>query len=85
MNNLKKNILLAPFNLLYKISPELELKLLFRIKQGYRLNLIAPRTYNEKLQWIKLYDHNPLIPKYSAPNVFINTVLEINCKIKTAI
>ncbi len=58
-----KNVLLAPFNLLYKISPELELKLLFRIKQGYRLNLKNPKTYNEKIQWIKLYDKNPLMPK----------------------
>lgn len=56
-------MILAPFNLLYKISPELELKLLFRIKQGYRLNLKNPKTYNEKIQWIKLYDKNPLMPK----------------------
>lgn len=63
MNNLQKNILLTPFNILYKISPELDLKLLFRIKQGYKLDLNAPKTYNEKLQWIKLYDRNPLMPK----------------------
>lgn len=58
-----KNMILAPFNLLYRISPELELKLLFRIKQGYRLDLKNPKTYNEKIQWIKLYDKNPLMPK----------------------
>ncbi len=63
MNNLQKNILLTPFNILYKISPELDLKLLFRIKQGYSLNLNNPKTYNEKLQWIKLHDHNPLMIK----------------------
>lgn len=63
MNNITKNIVLTPFNLLYKVSPELDLKLLFRIKQGYRLNLENPKTYNEKLQWIKLNDHNPLMPK----------------------
>lgn len=27
---------------------------------GYRLNWNELQTYNEKLQWIKLYDHNPL-------------------------
>ena len=80
MNNLKKNILLAPFNLLYKISPELELKLLFRIKQGYRLNLSAPRTYNEKLQWIKLYDHNPLIPKCCDKYMVRQYVEDQGCK-----
>ena len=63
MNNLQKSILLTPFNILYKISPELDLKLLFRLKQGYSLNLNNPKTYNEKLQWIKLHDHNPLMIK----------------------
>lgn len=63
MNNLMKNVLLAPFNLLYTISPERNLELLFRIKQGYTLNLKNPKTYNEKLQWIKLYDYNSLMQK----------------------
>lgn len=52
-----------PFNILYKINPELELKLLFRLKLGYPLDLDNPKTYNEKLQWIKLYDKNPLMTK----------------------
>ena len=63
MNNLTKNIILTPFNLLYKINPRLDLEILFRIKLGYKLNLDNPKTYNEKLQWIKLYDKNPLMPK----------------------
>ena len=62
MNNLTKNIILTPFNWIYKFSPEIVLKILFRIKQGYSLNLESPKTYNEKLQWIKLYDHNSLMP-----------------------
>lgn len=63
MDTHKKNIVLLPFNILYKISPKLELKVLFYIKQGYRLNIKKPKTYNEKLQWIKLYDKNLLMPK----------------------
>ena len=63
MNNLKKNVILTPFNLLYKINPKLDLKILFKLKLGYKLNLKNPVTYNEKLQWIKLYDKNPLMPK----------------------
>lgn len=63
MNNVKKNIIMTPFNWLYKLSPRKELELLFRLKQGYKLDLDDPKTYNEKLQWIKLYDHNPLMPK----------------------
>ena len=63
MNNLLKGVLLTPFNILYRISPQTDLKILFRLKCGYKLNLKKPRTYNEKIQWIKLYDHNPLMPK----------------------
>lgn len=63
MDTLKKRIILTPFNLLYRINPKLELKILFRLKQGYRLNLNNPTTFNEKIQWIKLYDKNPLMPK----------------------
>lgn len=62
MNNLTKNIVLFPFNVLYRVSPKACLKILFRIKQGYKLDLKNPTTYNEKLQWIKLYDKNPLMP-----------------------
>ena len=29
----------------------------------YKLNLENPRTFNEKLQWIKLYNHDPLMTK----------------------
>ena len=28
---------------------------------GYPLNLDNPQTFNEKIQWLKLYDHNPLM------------------------
>lgn len=62
MNNLTKNAILFPFNILYKFSPSLVLKILFLIKQGYPLHLNHPKTYNEKLQWIKLNDRNQLMP-----------------------
>lgn len=46
------------------------LKMLSRLYLGYRLNLIKPQTFNEKLQWLKLYDRNPLytkmVDKYAA-------------------
>lgn len=63
MNTITKNIILLPFNMLYRISPELDLKILFKLKQKYKLNLKNPVTYNEKLQWIKLYNKNELMPK----------------------
>lgn len=62
MNTLTKNVILTPLNMLYKVSPRKTLELLFRIKQGYSLNLDCPKTFNEKLQWIKLYDRNPQMP-----------------------
>lgn len=33
------------------------------IKNRYALNLKNPRTYNEKLQWVKLNYRNPILPK----------------------
>lgn len=36
---------------------------------GYRLNLKTPKTFSEKLQWLKLYDRNPeytkMVDKYA--------------------
>lgn len=63
MDTTIKNIILFPMNCLYKISPKLVLKILFRLKQGYKLNLKEPKTFNEKLQWIKLHVDNPLMPQ----------------------
>jgi len=39
----------------------LELRYLLKFKK--RLNLQNPKTYNEKLQWMKLYDRNPIYTK----------------------
>ncbi len=63
MDNLTKNLILTPFNILYRFSPKLDLQLLFRLKMGHKLDLKNPKTYNEKIQWIKLYDKNPLMTK----------------------
>lgn len=62
MNTSIKNFVLTPFNILYRISPEITLCILFRMKQHYKLSLKNPKTFNEKIQWIKLYDKNPLMP-----------------------
>lgn len=37
------------------------LKTYFKAKLGYSLSLNNPKTYNEKLQWMKLNYHNPLL------------------------
>src|SRR5690625_2870610 len=41
------------------IPDKMFLKLMYRHRIGKRLNLKNPTTYNEKLQWLKLYDQNP--------------------------
>lgn len=39
------------------------LELQFRLRMGYPIDWNNPKTYNEKLNWLKLYDHNPLYTK----------------------
>lgn len=63
MNYKLKQLLLKPMDFLYKINPELEIKLMYRIQQGKKLNLENPTTYNEKIQWLKLNYRDGLIPK----------------------
>lgn len=41
------------------LSDETFIKAVFKFRVGYKINLDCPQTYNEKLQWIKLYDRNP--------------------------
>lgn len=52
--------------LLYLLSPvipsKIYLKMLFPLRTGYRLNLNNPQTYNEKLQWLKLYYRDSDLP-----------------------
>ena len=45
------------------MNDEKYLKRLFKIRMGYDLDLTNPKTFSEKLQWMKLYDHNPLYTK----------------------
>lgn len=35
------------------------IKLHYRFQMGKKLNLKDPKTFQEKLQWLKLHDHNP--------------------------
>ena len=41
------------------IPDRLYLKWLFRLKMGYKLNLDNPKTFSEKIQWLKLYNRKP--------------------------
>lgn len=37
----------------------------YRMCTGKKLNLAMPVTFNEKIQWIKLYDRNPLYTQFA--------------------
>ena len=54
------------------------LQLLFRAHVGYKLNLERPLTYNEKLQWLKLYDrkdiYTMLVDKYEVKEIIGNKI-----------
>lgn len=41
------------------LSDEVYLKLRYRAVFGSKLNLLNPTGYNEKIQWLKLYDRKP--------------------------
>ena len=55
---------------LYNSMPDAEyLKRLFKARTRYPLNLDNPKTFNEKLQWLKLYYRKPefteMVDKYA--------------------
>lgn len=56
------NYLLVQIIIVFRpfLGDQIYLKLIFRRLVGYNLNLDDPKSYNEKLQWLKLYDKNPL-------------------------
>lgn len=63
---------LAAKGLLNWLPDRQYLKLRYRASFNRKLNLSNPQTFNEKLQWIKLYDRDPIfttmVDKYEAKN-----------------
>lgn len=55
---------------LFHLDDEKYLKIRFKDSMGKDLNLKNPQTFNEKLQWLKLYNRNPeytkMVDKYEA-------------------
>ena len=51
------------------IADEPYLKNLYRCQTGEKLDLKNPKNFNQKLQWLKLYNHNPqytiMVDKYA--------------------
>jgi hypothetical protein len=59
---------------------ELYLKMMYRRSTGRPLNLRNPRTFSEKLQWLKLHDHKPdyamMVDKYEVRKFIAQTIGE---------
>ena len=55
-------------NCFWFLSDKTYVKMLYRLEMGKKLDLTSPRTFNEKLQWLKLYNRKPeytnMVDKY---------------------
>ena len=71
---------LRDLKLMHFLSDIQYTKLTYRVRMGEKLNIEAPKKYNEKLQWLKLYDHNPIYPtlvdKYAVKDYVKNLIGE---------
>lgn len=53
-------VILMDKGILNFLSDKSFLKLKFKLITGYKLNLKSPETFNEKIQWLKLYDRKDI-------------------------
>ena len=64
---------MSKLRLLDWVNDKAYLRIIFRGRTGTPLNLTAPKSFNEKLQWLKLNYHNsiqvPLVDKYEAKKI----------------
>jgi len=61
-----------------KLPDALYLRLMYYFQTGKRLHLRHPRTFNEKLQWLKLHDRKPeyatMVDKYAVKDYVANLI-----------
>lgn len=78
MKIIKKIVLKLSRVPFFPVSNEKYLKILFEIRMDEVLNLNNPQTFNEKIQWLKLHDHNLkyhcMVDKYYAKQ-FIGDII----------
>lgn len=64
----------------YWKNDALYLRLLFYFRLGYKLDLKNPKTFNQKLQWLKLYNRKPeyasLVDKCDVKSIVANIIGE---------
>ena len=77
-----KKIILKLLNSIFgRILPSsIFLKIKYKINTGCSLNLENPKTFNEKLQWLKIHDRNPqytkLVDKYEVKKIVASLIGE---------
>lgn len=69
-NKMKFYLLIRNSKLFRFVDDNTYLKLTYKLRTGKKLDLDNPKTFNEKLQWLKLYDRNKkytkMVDKYEA-------------------
>ena len=62
-------------------TDKLYLTLLFRFKMGYWMDWNNPKTFSEKLQWLKFYDRKPeyttMVDKYAVKEYVAKIIITI--------
>ena len=75
-----KYYLMRPFLTTNLVSSKNYIKTYFHISMGFEPNLDNPNSFSEKLQWLKLYDHNPvytiMVDKYAVKKYVGNIIGE---------
>ena len=65
---------------LKNMPDDVYLSRMFKAKVGYPLNLTSPKTFNEKLQWLKLHDRKPIyttmVDKYAVKDYVASIIGE---------
>lgn len=78
--NLKSLIIILMQKNIIKVDDEKFLKILYKRKFGKKLNLENPETFNEKMQWLKLYDRDDkytnMVDKYESKKYVSNIIGE---------
>ena len=80
-NYIKKPNLLG-ISILSRFAPIIPdkqyLKWMFRLQMGYKLNLDNPKTFCEKIQWLKLYNRKPeytqMVDKFAVKEYVANII-----------
>ena len=78
IKNPKKILIFLASKGIIKYDDKKYLQFVFKEKMGKELNLDNPTTFNEKLQWLKVYDRNPkytkLVDKFEVQDYIKKTI-----------